>query len=482
MNYDKLFSLTQVKIFTDLILTLNDRYHQFTIHVNKNILYSSCIYFEKLLTNFKEKNLNEITIGVPNVYVAHDIIMSFYGQKTNSGNLSKSRRLLESIKCYSFLGLDFDEMILDDMEIPEEDFELLLDAIDIIGYNEKTIRLINRNVPKDYDLSKFSKELLAEMLRLSTSYNIISGSTDHSIKIWNNTTGELIKTLKGHSGIVAHICYLSDKKQIISASIDEIIKIWNAENGELIKTIYKSDKKSDDRYNNYHTVCHSSNNKLFASSRCNINIWNADTCELIRTLEGHTNRVTGICFSPCDQFIASSSCDCYIKIWHVETSKLIHTLETERYWVLCLHYSPDGQHIASGNSDGVIKIWNTINGELINAIKAHNDYVRSLCYSYDNKWIISGSDDDSIKIWDSQTCQLINTLEGHGGWVLSVCISPDNKWIASGSSDCSIKIWNAKTGKIIHTLADHTDGIRTVCFSINYEDELRKKIIKLIKN
>jgi hypothetical protein len=102
MDYNKLYSLTQEKLFTDLVLTLCDTHNQLIIHVNKNILYSSCPYFEKLLTNFTEKNLNSITINVPNACVANDFIMTFYNQEINSGNLPKSKHLLESIKCHNF--------------------------------------------------------------------------------------------------------------------------------------------------------------------------------------------------------------------------------------------------------------------------------------------------------------------------------------------------------------------------------------------
>ena len=68
-------------LFTDLKLTLFDGTNQITINVHKIILYFSCIYFEKLLTSLKEKNMDEITIEVPNIYVMHDIIMSYYNPR-----------------------------------------------------------------------------------------------------------------------------------------------------------------------------------------------------------------------------------------------------------------------------------------------------------------------------------------------------------------------------------------------------------------
>lgn len=42
-------------LFADLSLTLKDDNNEITPHVHKLILYSHCIYLEKLLTNCKEK-------------------------------------------------------------------------------------------------------------------------------------------------------------------------------------------------------------------------------------------------------------------------------------------------------------------------------------------------------------------------------------------------------------------------------------------
>ena len=66
---------------------------------------------------------------------------------------------------------------------------------------------------------------------------IVSGSSDHSIKIWNAESGELINTLNGHTGSVNSVCFSSDNERIISGSGDRSIKIWNTATGQLIKTL-----------------------------------------------------------------------------------------------------------------------------------------------------------------------------------------------------------------------------------------------------
>ena len=380
MDFHKLYQTINDELFTDITLILSDANNEIAIDLHKNILYSSCIYFEKLLTNFKEKHLDQIRIEVPNAFVCYDVIMSFYGQKTNIGNFPDWLHILESIKCHDFLGLKRD-ILSKDLEIPEKGFESLLSVVDLIGYNANSTKLVIKNLPKEYDLSKLNKELVRKILEFN-NYRIVSAS-GNGIKIWNAGTGELINTLNGHTYDVYSVCISSDHKRIVSGSRDNSIKIWNATNGELINTL------------NGHTswvysVCFSPDNKriVSGSSDNSIKIWDADTCELINTLNGHTYSVRTLCFSSVNKKIVSGSDDNSIKIWNADTGELINTLNGHTNSVYSVRFSSDlvaeaqvlnNKRIISGSSDDTIKIWNSVSGELIKTLNDHTNCVRSVC-------------------------------------------------------------------------------------------------------
>ena len=480
MDFHKLYQTINDELFTDITLILSDANNEITIDLHKNILYSSCIYFEKLLTNFKEKHLDQIRIEVPNAFVCYDVIMSFYGQKTNIGNLPDWLHQLESVKCHDFLGLKSD-ILLENPEIPEKGFESLLSVVDLIGYNATSTKLVVKNLPKEYDLSKLSKELIKKILEFNND-RIVSAS-EHGIKIWNAETGERINTLKDHTDRIWSVSCSSDHKRIVSGSDDNSIKIWNAENSELIKTL-------NGHTDRVFSVCFSSDNKRIASGSGDdsIKIWDADTGELINTLNGHTNSVRTVCFSSDlvaeaqvlnNKRIISGSDDNSIKIWNAENGELIKTLNGHTDWVFSVCFSSDNKRIVSGSYDKSIKIWNTDTGELINTLNGHTNSVFSVCLSSDNKRIISGSYDKSIKIWNAGTGELINTLNDHTKAIFSVCFSSDNKRIVSGSYDNSIKIWNSVSGELIKTINGHSDSVYSVCF-LPIHNDLMKKLNLLI--
>lgn len=58
---------------------------------------------------------------------------------------------------------------------------------------------------------------------------IATGSYDNSIKIINFDTTTEIRTLKGHSGIVNAVVISADCKLVVSGSSDKTIIIWDLE-------------------------------------------------------------------------------------------------------------------------------------------------------------------------------------------------------------------------------------------------------------
>lgn len=50
---------------------------------------------------------------------------------------------------------------------------------------------------------------------------------DETVRIWDATTGECIRTLEGHTSYVYYASFSPDGKRIVSASLDKTIRIWD---------------------------------------------------------------------------------------------------------------------------------------------------------------------------------------------------------------------------------------------------------------
>ena len=77
-----------------------------------------------------------------------------------------------------------------------------------------------------------------------------------------------------------------------------------------------------------------------------------------RPIEGHSDCVYSVSFSPDGTRIASGSHDSTVRIWDSETGKLVAgPFEGHSDWVSSVAFSPDGTRIASGSADKTVRIW-----------------------------------------------------------------------------------------------------------------------------
>ncbi|MBD2576110.1 WD40 repeat domain-containing protein [Oscillatoria sp. FACHB-1406] len=201
------------------------------------------------------------------------------------------------------------------------------------------------------------------------------------------------------------------------------------------------------------------------SSDNTIKLWNIETGKEIRALNGHSESVISISFSPDGKTLASGSRDKTIKLWNIETGTVIRTLNGHNSPVISVSFSPDGKTLASSSDDQTIKLWNIETGTVIRTLNGHNSPVSSISFSLDGKTLASGSSDNTIKLWNIETGKEIRALNGHSESVISISFSPDGKTLASGSDDKTIKLWNIETGTVIRTLNGHSGTVSSVSFS-----------------
>lgn len=278
------------------------------------------------------------------------------------------------------------------------------------------------------------------------AYVLVSGSWDHTIKVWNLNTGTVIHNLRGHFGHVSSVAISPDGYILVSGSWDRTIKVWNLGSGKLLHTL-----KGHCNYVNSVAISPDAQTLVSSSWDKTIKVWQLNTGQLIETLAG-SDCIRTLAISPNGKLLAGGSDDRLVKLWELGAggrpdSSNVCTLAGHLNCVRSVAFSPDGKHLASGSWDNTIELWQVHRqpaAKPLRTLAGHSSYVYSVAFSQDSKMLASGSRDGTIKLWQMDTGDPAHTLIGHSGPVYSVAFSPDCQTLVSGSDDATIKIWRCE--------------------------------------
>jgi len=289
---------------------------------------------------------------------------------------------------------------------------------------------------------------------------VVSGSDDQTARLWDAATGALQQTLEGHFRPVMSVAFSPDGTQVVSGSYDQTVRLWDAATGALQQTL-------EGHFRPVMSVAFSPDGTQVVSGSDDqtARLWDAATGALQQTLEGHFRPVMSVAFSPDSTQVVSGSSDQTVRLWDAATGALQQTLKGHSGSVTSVAFSPDGTQVVSGSYNQTVRLWDAATGALQQTLEGHSRPVMSVAFSPDGTQVVSGSYDQTVRLWDAATRALQQTLEGHSGPVMSVAFSPDGTQVVSGSSDQTVRLWDAATGALQQTLKGHSDSVMSVAFS-----------------
>jgi WD40 repeat protein len=214
-------------------------------------------------------------------------------------------------------------------------------------------------------------------------------------------------------------------------------------------------------------------------------VWGAGVCpgvavshvsgQVGRLLEGHTDTIESVAFSPNRRLLASSSDDGTIRLWDVRSQReLGRPLWHYRGAIHTIAFSPDGRELASGACDGTVRLWDArTHRQLGPALLAGRDRacVNGVAFSPDGRLLVSGSDfgDGRVRLWDVRRHTQLGSALGHpGNGFNDVAFSPDGRTVVAGVDARgfgAVVLWDVRSKRQLGQPGRVGLPVQTVAFS-----------------
>ncbi|CDS42442.1 notchless 1 [Echinococcus multilocularis] len=177
---------------------------------------------------------------------------------------------------------------------------------------------------------------------------LVAGSDDNTLTLWTPEISKhsICPRMTGHQGVVNDVKFSPDSRLIASASFDHSVKIWDGSTGQFLATMFG-------HVQDVYLVAWSSDSRLLVScSRdSTLKLWSVTEVRRWRqevavqkSQEGHRKKKKD-----------GDSDD--KKPPHQRRRHILYDLPGHADAVYALDWSPDGQRVVSGGKDRVIKMW-----------------------------------------------------------------------------------------------------------------------------
>jgi WD40 repeat protein len=263
---------------------------------------------------------------------------------------------------------------------------------------------------------------------------LISSSDDKTIRVWETSTGRIVRVLRGNIGAgnegMIYTIALSPYEGLLA--VGGYVGSFTGKKARVDEGAHK------------------------------IRLIDFQTGEVKALLKGHTDVIVGLSFSPDGNRLISGSADKTVRIWNVRTQQILHVLKGHTDFIYAVAFSPDGSIAVTGSYDNTLKLWNAKSGSLIKTLKGHTNKIKSVAFTPNGKYILSGGFDNTIRMWDGRDGRFIKVLASQNRPVLSISITPNSRYVlsgigGSGSGGNECRVFSIPSGKKITTFTKHTD-------------------------
>ena len=295
-----------------------------------------------------------------------------------------------------------------------------------------------QEITKQRHLSALPEKFADGLAHLET--NIVATShTDHSIKVWNSSTGAQLLAKSLHAQQPLELDVNTDGSMLASVGLDRKMVLCRLPS---LEPTHRLDISWGVR-----SAAFSPDGKLIAgppdanNSQRNregtIDIWNIETGIALKRLAGHQNWVLQMQFRDDSEFI-SLSVDGTVKLWSINSGECLRTIDFSAIGdARCMAINNQDAEVTIGHSDGFISKWNWNTGELVNSTIVASSPIVGLTFidSACSSLMVAVEESEELVLLDRQLQTIARLKSGVGP--IKAFRSKHNSILLTGKSGLS---------------------------------------------
>jgi WD40 repeat protein len=234
---------------------------------------------------------------------------------------------------------------------------------------------------------------------------LVTASGDGTARTWR-ADGVSAQALRGHRGPVRKADFAADGT-VVTGGADGTIRLWDAGTGiDLVRVPGGGGGPSPARRA-------ASSPDGTASARIDGDVVRLRTASGERTLEGHSDAVNSVSFSPDSRLLVSAGRDHDVIVWDVSTGAEAYRIEeAQSATVADARFSPDGRWLVTAGPRSA-RLW-TADGQGGRYLYGPKDPLTAVAFEPGSRAIVSRERDGVFRRWACELCSGLDQLVALG--------------------------------------------------------------------
>lgn len=190
-------------------------------------------------------------------------------------------------------------------------------------------------------------------------------SRSGQVQIYAVDDGALLRDWAAvHSDTVFGLRFSPDGSRLASSAADKTVRLWDVASGELMKSLegHTHHVLGVDWHAHGQTVA-------TASADQTVKVWNVETGGQRRTIGGIPKEVTSIRYLGDSPQFAVACADGQVRLYNGDDGKLVRAMNVAEDFLYVVDVTADGKRLVAGGQTGVVQVWDVADGQMKHEIR-----------------------------------------------------------------------------------------------------------------